>query len=354
MKKQPPPSTQQPQQIQSRIIQKEVFWVYQPQSVQQSAFEQYLTLNQKEIYNLQQQQQVGYMENIQQVSNSINNHLHPCLQNNTQDQFLRFNSVNVDWLTLKLIHLFINNSNLMAIDFRHNRFTIQELDVVYQIFAFQRITKAFIEYNPNVNILKLSPLYNLEFIYLRGNEIENNAIVQFMAGLHNRVRVLELGVNKISQEGVDAIAEYMGKHNVLEYLGLAQNSIKSFQDIKLLANSFGKNRITAEEFSKIQELEQQRELQVQKFQKQKKKYTEEMLIQVPPYVKIDNFNYTLQNPQFKLLNLSDNQMVEQDRDQIDKFLSRLLDTQSVVLTNNLFEHSTRAKLRKKYKKCVVI
>lgn len=42
-----------------------------------------------------------------------------------------------------------------------------------------------------------------------------------MGNLHNRVRVLELGVNKISQEGVDAIAEYMGKQNALEYLGLA-------------------------------------------------------------------------------------------------------------------------------------
>jgi hypothetical protein len=67
----------------------------------------------------------------------------------------------------------------------------------------------------------LSPLYNLEFIYLRGNDITNDVIIKFMNGLHNRVRLLELGINKIGWEGCDAIAEYMGKPNALEYLGLA-------------------------------------------------------------------------------------------------------------------------------------
>lgn len=66
--------------------------------------------------------------------------------------------------------------------------------------------KAFIEYTPNVNLIKLSPLYNLEFIYLRGNEINNDAIIQFMNGLHNRVRVLELGINRIGWEACDSIA----------------------------------------------------------------------------------------------------------------------------------------------------
>ena len=69
-----------------------------------------------------------------------------------------------------------------------------------------------------------------------------------MGCLHNRLKVLELGINRISQEGIDSIAEYMGKHNSLEYLCLASNCIKSFSDIKLLVNSFGKNKISTEEF----------------------------------------------------------------------------------------------------------
>ncbi|CAD8115709.1 unnamed protein product [Paramecium sonneborni] len=158
----------------------------------------------------------------------------------------------------------------------------QELDVVYQIFAFQRIIIEFIEHNPNLNIIKLSPLYNLEFIYLRGKENDNNSIVQLIGDL-------QFGVNKISQEGVNAMAKYMNITNALEYLGLVLNQhqvILRYQHIHL-ANI----KYRQQNFLKFKNQSSKVNSKYKNFRNKKKVY----LILVLSYIKIDNFNYNLQN-----------------------------------------------------------
>ncbi|KAM3134237.1 hypothetical protein pb186bvf_013657 [Paramecium bursaria] len=324
-------------------------WQYSYYSQQLNVLEQYLHHNQKDIYQ-QQTSGAGFMDHIKQLLTQIGGYIHPQLQDG---QMLRFSNYKVDVITLKLIQTFIQASNLQVIDFRFNQLTNAELEIIYGIIQ-HKILKLFIDFNPNVDINKIAPFYNIQYLYLRGNNITNEQLVPFFNNLHQQLKLLELGNNRISGPGCDALAEYLNKPNILEAVGLSQNNIRSFVEIKNLCFSFGKTKLSNEDFAKIQDLEQQREAQIQKLTKAKKKYTDDMLIKVPTYQKIDNFYYQIQNPQFNYLNLSQNELPELDRDNLDKFMTRLLDDFVIVLTHNQFEQSTKAKLRKKYKKNLII
>ena len=76
---------------------------------------------------------------------------------------------------------------------------------------------------------------------------------------------------------------------------------------------------------------------------------------MPAYIQgNDGHHYQVSIEQLKIINLSFNSFGEGDKDHFDKFLNKQTDEFLLILTGNNFEHSTKQKLRKKYKKNLII
>lgn len=72
--------------------------------------------------------------------------------------------------------------------------------------------------------------------------------------MNSGLRYLDCSYNRIGREGLQSLADSLKEFKKLEYIGLAQNGLKTYEDVEPLFNYIGKKEIAGEDLDRYMEV----------------------------------------------------------------------------------------------------
>ncbi|CAD8080635.1 unnamed protein product [Paramecium primaurelia] len=270
-------------------------------------------------------------------------------------QMIQINSIKIDLFTLRLLDYCAGVSGLTTIKMSNNGLTARQYQQIAGIInnPENKVKKLFIDWQ-QINENFLQQVQQIEFLTLRSCQLTNQQIQTLTLNVQN-LKCLDLYDNRLSKEALNLIGKMLGQNSLMEYLGLAKNQIQSFDDLQGITQNIGRFQMSQEEYDEYKTKEKEREAIIERNKKVKKKGTEEPVPFLEPIQQIDNNWYLMKNSRLWLINLSMNQIDDQSRDAIEKFLLQTGENFQLVLMGNRFDdQKALQKTKKKFGKKLVL
>ncbi|CAK87477.1 unnamed protein product (macronuclear) [Paramecium tetraurelia] len=270
-------------------------------------------------------------------------------------QMIQINSIKIDLYTLKLLDYCAGISGLTTIKLSNNSLTSRQYQQLAAIInnPENKIKKLFIDWQ-EVDESFLQQVQQVEFLTLRSCQLTNKQIQSLTSDVQN-LKCLDLYDNRLSREALNLIGKMLGQNGSMEFLGLAKNGIQSFDDLQGITQNIGRFQMSQEEYEEYKTKEKERDAIIERNKKVKKKGTEEPVPFLESIQQIDNNWYLIKNSKLCLINLSMNQIDDQSRDAIEKFLLQTGENFQLVLMNNRFDdQKALQKTKKKFGKKLVL
>jgi len=261
-----------------------------------------------------------------------------------QCEVLQINNIQVDPVVLKLLAYCWGSSKLTTLKMIRNEFegNIEEAFINTVSNPNLKVNKLFIDWNPPKNFSIFTKILNnpnIQFLSLRSCNLTDSSIQTLVTALKDNtsLKSLDLYGNQITGEGVHHFTMLIESASGLEYIGLAKNHLGKWSDVKDWLENIGKFPMTLEEVEEYRQKEKERELAIQKNQKNKGKkgYVEEPVQFLHPILQINEGNWVMsKGAKLKMLSLALNGFDTESLPDFEKFLAKQDEDFHLILTAN--------------------
>jgi hypothetical protein len=276
----------------------------------------------------------------------------------------------LDRNSIHILLTILPHSEITTLKLGNNGFTSDNYKMLVSGLPNTKITQMFFDWNP---ISDNSPLHyeedpeekdkisdspytrlidnpHLEFLYLRSNAIDDNAVYAIASAIigNSTLRCLDLSRNRITKAGVDKLAEALDSNRTLEYLGLACNDLVK-EDVLGFLQVFGKNPFPGELVEEHLKKVKERDQIIDKNKKAKGKSE----VPVPKVDAIEQVSdseewVVLKNLEFKHLNLALNKFDDTIASFASELLTKMPSSFSLTISNKSYSRDLVKSLNNKF------
>ncbi|EGR32927.1 leucine rich repeat protein [Ichthyophthirius multifiliis] len=192
-------------------------------------------------------------------------------------------NVKIDYETMKMFLVSIQSTNIITLKFSNNDFDEETLRLLIQFLNSEnKIKRLFFEWNSieNLNYRKeffenIGKLNKIENLILRCNNLKGELTQVIAQSIENNeqssLKFIDLYDNQIDDLGFISLGNLIFKNRSLEVIGLAKNNITNVNQLEKIFYSIGMHPLTEQEYIEYRNKEQERDQIIERNKKLKGK-----------------------------------------------------------------------------------